>query len=125
MKWIRNTSFSNVFWGLMGLYLLNISVDAPEAEEFIKQNIFNEQESIVEIVVEQMLGYEDAISEHDEKKSEDHNQKKNSKLDIDIQYFSNAFFHSNFTFKITNHFSNFSYRLSSGFHKQITPPPKA
>lgn len=124
IKRLRNTFFVRFFWGLVAIYLLNISVDAPESEFFINQSFFNEQESIVEIVIEQMLGYEDAIDEHDEKKCEDHNQKKNSRLDIDIQYFTNAIFYSDFHSIKSNNFNNFSDKLCRGFHKKLTPPPK-
>jgi len=109
----------------MSIYLFNISVDAPEAENFIQESFFNEQESIVEIVVEQVLGYEEAIDEHDENKCEDQNQKKNSKLDIDIQYFSNSIFETNFSPKKTVNYNDFSEKLSGGFYQLFTPPPQA
>lgn len=125
IKWIRDTVFIKVLWGFMSIYLFNISVDAPEAENFIQESFFNEQESIVEIVVEQVLGYEEAIDEHDENKCEDQNQKKNSKLDIDIQYFSNSIFETNFSPKKTANYNDFSEKISGGFYQLFTPPPQA
>jgi len=125
IKRIRNTAFIKILWGFMSIYWLNISVDAPEAENFIQESFFNEQESIVEIVFEQVLGYEEAIDEHDENKCEDQNQKKNSKLDIDIQYFNNSIFESSFSPKLTNNCNYFSEKLSGGFHQLFTPPPQA
>ena len=55
---IRNSVFTKILWGLMGLYLLNISVDTadPNPEHIPEDLSINDQESIVEIVVEKILG---------------------------------------------------------------------
>ena len=49
----------------MGIYLLNISVDTKDPHpEYIPEDLsINDQESIVEIVVEKILGFENAIQE--------------------------------------------------------------
>lgn len=66
----------------MALYLLNISVDtADPVSEAISENLsINDQESVVEIIVEQFLGYEDAIAEYDEHDPEDYQKKKVFKI---------------------------------------------
>ena len=68
----------------MGLYLLNISVDPsdPNPQHIPEDLSFNDQESIVEIIVEYVLGYEDAIKEYDDRDTEDHNAKKNIRIDV-------------------------------------------
>ena len=53
---------------LLGLILLNCSIDAPDASLFgADENLsVNKQESIVELVVEKIFGYDEAIAEYDE-----------------------------------------------------------
>jgi len=72
----------HLLWGLMALYLLNISVDtADPVSEAISENLsINDQESVVELIVEQFLGYEDAIAEYDEHDPEDYQKKKVFKI---------------------------------------------
>jgi len=51
----------------MALYLLNISVDAPDAFPNAAENLnYNDMESVVEILLEQVLSIEDAVPEHDD-----------------------------------------------------------
>src|SRR5690606_39464798 len=84
---IKNSVFIKVFWGLMGLYLLNISVDPadPNPDHIPEDLSFNDQESIVEIIVEKILGFENAFKEYDDQDSEDHNKKNNIKIDLTVQ----------------------------------------
>lgn len=65
---IRNNKIVRLFWCLLGLYFLNISVDATDslyAEK--KENLaINNQESIIEIVIEKVFGFDNAIAEFDD-----------------------------------------------------------
>lgn len=76
----------------MGIYLLNISVDIADPNpEYIPEDLsINDQESIVEIIVEQVLGYEDAIKEYDDNDSEDHNRKTNLKIELITQHLAES-----------------------------------
>ncbi|MGB6036415.1 MAG: hypothetical protein WBG42_09100 [Cryomorphaceae bacterium] len=115
-----------MLWGLMGLYLLNISVDTadPEAENIPEDLSFNDQESIVEIVVEQVLGYENAIKEYDDHDTEDHNKKKNVKIDLpDHSFKTNESVHNQLSEK-KNSYSYHEARLTDGFEETDSPPPK-
>ena len=75
--WLRNSKFNNLFWGWMALYMLNICVDAPDPYpgSMAEDLSFNEQESVIELVVEKGLGYEDAIPEQ-----EDHDSQQETTL---------------------------------------------
>ena len=57
-----------LFWFLTALNILNLSVDAPDPQPYhIPEDLrYNDMESIVEIVLEQVLGIEDAVPEHDD-----------------------------------------------------------
>ena len=57
----------------MGLYLFNLSVDTsdPNPRHIPEDLSINDQESMVELVAEQILGMEDAFEEFDDTDSED------------------------------------------------------
>lgn len=123
---IRNSVFTKILWGLMGLYLLNISVDTADLNpEYIPEDLsINDQESIIEIIVEKVLGYEDAFEEYDDNDAEDHNKKTDVKIDLTTYYLVDNILNQSFI-KTTKHkFPNNSNRLTKGFHKLDIPPPK-
>ena len=76
------------FWILMALFLLNISVDTTGlfADSVPYQHlIINDQESIIEIVVEQFLGFDSFIPETaDDDTNQTANLKKAKVIDIFI-----------------------------------------
>ncbi len=110
----------------MALYFLNISVDTTDRHpNFIPENLsINDQESIIEIVVEKVLGYEDAIKEYDDHDEEDHTYKANFKIDIlNLQSFTDD---STLAFVeiISKKYPSHSFSLTNGHYKLKTPPPK-
>lgn len=52
----------------MGIYLLNLSVDAPDAhQQHVSEDLsVNDMESMVELVLEKVLNIENAVPEHEE-----------------------------------------------------------
>jgi hypothetical protein len=70
----------------LAVYLLNISVDAPDVLSNQAENLaFNDQESLIEIVVEKILNYENSIKELDDNDTEQHSSfKKNFQGDYYI-----------------------------------------
>lgn len=126
IRQIRNNVFIQVIWGLMGLHLLNISVDPADPNpEYIPEDLsINEQESIIEIVIEKILGYEDAIKEYDDRDTEDHNKKTNVKIGLFVQYTVDSFINQSFIKTTKQKFLDCNVYLTSGFQKLDTPPPK-
>lgn len=110
----------------MGLYLLNISVDTadPNPEHIPEDLSFNDQESIVEIVVEKVMGFEDAIKEYDDHDTEDHNKKKNVKTDLLVHVNKAEKIDGNHFFERKNTFPDYEVRLTKGFNEIASPPPK-
>ena len=110
----------------MSLYLLNISVDTPDPNpEYIPEDLaFNDQESIVEIVVEKVLGFEDAIKEYDDHDSEDHNKKKNVKIDLLVHVANGCNKTHNKVIDRKKLYSDYEARLTNGFIEIDSPPPK-
>lgn len=110
----------------MGLYLLNISVDIADPNpEYMPEDLsFNDQESIVEIVVEQVLSFEDAIKEYDDHDTEDHNKKKNVKIDLLLKFIPKN--HCTYCQSIEKgkRYPDFEIRLTSAFIAIDSPPPE-
>jgi len=123
---IRNSVFSKILWGLMGLYLLNISVDTADPNpEHIPENLsINDQESIVEIVVEKILGYENAIEEYDDHDTEDHNKKSNVKIDLTTHSLVDNALNQSLIESTRHKFLDYNTYLTNGFQKLDIPPPK-
>lgn len=109
----------------MGCYLLNISVDTadPHPNHIPEDLSINDQESIVELILEQILGYENAIEEYDDNDTGEH---KNTTVDIKLIHPVIAGFN---IFPILSkivkkEFFDFKTYISKGFLKLDFPPPK-
>lgn len=110
----------------MGLYLFNISVDTtdPNPEHIPEDLSFNDQESIIEIILEKVLGYEDTIKEYDDHDTEDHNKQKNIKIDLLVHVIEAGKFKQILIDDRKKLYPDFEARLSKGFNKIDSPPPK-
>ncbi|WP_163417169.1 hypothetical protein [Flagellimonas sp. HSM57] len=110
----------------MGVYLLNISVDTadPNPEHIPEDLTINDQESIIEIAIEKILGFEDAIPEYDDPDHEDHNKKSNVKIDLTVQYAANSNDSQSFFETRRQKHPDFESVLTGGFYQINTPPPK-
>lgn len=110
----------------MALYLLNISVDTADPHpEYIPEDLsINDQESIIEIIVEKILGYENAFIEYDDHDTEDHNKKSNVKTELIAQYTIDSRLKQSLLETTKQKFSDYNPNLTNGFQKLDTPPPK-
>jgi hypothetical protein len=70
---IRNCSAWRFLWFVMAVHIFNCSVDNPDQfPNSVPEDLsFNEMESVLEIILEQLCGIEDAISEYDENDAEE------------------------------------------------------
>jgi hypothetical protein len=123
---IRNSVYTKFLSGLLALYLLNISVDTADPNPVhIPQDLsINDQESIVELIVEKVLGYENAIEECDDRDREDHNEKKNTKIDFLVYHYRDS---KNSHLLLSEKESRFDHHrafLTLDFPDIDTPPPK-
>ena len=115
------------FWCVLGLYLLNISVDATDSLYAGKTEdlSINNQESIIEIVIEKALGYDNAIAEQDDN---DNQQETAFKKFQTQDYILNP--QKNISFSIrTNSFKKEKHNyhfpvVSNPLLEIISPPPK-
>ncbi len=110
----------------MGLYLLNISVDTadPNPNHIPEDLSINDQESIIEIVLEKVLGYENAIKEYDDNDTEDLNKKPSVKIDLTTHYVVYTLLHQFIIQTASHKFPDYISYLTTGFQKLDRPPPK-
>lgn len=68
MKFFRQHIIFKVFCCLFAIHIFNISVDMPDSnpDNIAEDLTINDQETFVELVLEQFIGIENAIEEHDE-----------------------------------------------------------
>lgn len=124
---LRNSKAFHLFWGFMAMVFLNISVDAVNSvPNYITENVaYNEQESIVEIVIEKIFGFEDAMTEYDNQDSDDQNKSNSVKLNL-ISDLTLQFSLSEKPFvdtKKPNYLMGLRF-MTIGYHQLETPPPK-
>lgn len=123
---IRNSNFSQFFWIFMGLYLLNLSVDMadPDSLHVAEDLTFNDQESIIELVVETFLGYEDAFQEFDDPDAEEQTQKSQGKIDLINNIFQDFLTQTAKEPLGKQKFLDYEEFLSIGYSNLFTPPPQ-
>lgn len=123
---LRNNIAIRCLWAFMGLYFLNISVDTVDAyPNHIPEDLsFNDQESIVEIVLEQVLGYENAIAEYDDNDTEDHTKKGNFKIDLVPLEVSENHQNESWANHLKHNAFNADNNLSIGYYQLNNPPPE-
>lgn len=126
---LSNSLWTKVFCCLMSLYLLNISVDSVDFYTYNnKEDLsINDQESIIEIVLEKILGYEDAIAEYDDNETEETNLQKRIQLDdflVTELYCSLAYCPLSI-FPLSNpYFLLYKAPLAQGALRIFSPPPE-
>lgn len=126
MELLRNSVSLRIFWALMSLYLLNISVDSPDKyPDYVPEDLtINDQESIIEILVEKVLGYGDVFEEYDDPDKEDHNN--GSSLKIKLTLHKNELTDSNniWLLQKKKKFRQHIAVLAQRCPKLETPPPE-
>lgn len=125
MKSFRHPAF-RLLWGLMALFFLNGSIDTPDINpSWIEEDLsINDQESLLELICESFLGYEEAFEEYDDMDSQEDENKSSRTFDWNASEtiaslpFLNGF--SNLELFKPYQNPNFSAAL-----QRNTPPPKA
>ncbi|WP_052958689.1 hypothetical protein [Maribacter thermophilus] len=126
MKFVRKHINLRLFWFLMALHILNLSVDSPDPQpNYIPEDLsYNDMESIVEIVLEELLGIENAVPEQED---DDTNNSLMVKLNFQPVLCQERSL-SEFMFAsddIAVRHSIFFYHdaYAEQFHPEIIPPP--
>ncbi len=112
----------------MAAFLLNLSVDAPDPfPDYLPENLtHNEQESITEWVVEQLLGFENAFAEYDDDDTEERHQKLQVKLDATLLPATIVLeLQPPGVRKVRRGYPPYDQRWAAGVHEIDAPPPRA
>jgi len=126
MKLYKRPILVRLFCVLMALHIFNISVDTPDAEpDFKPEDLsYNDMESVVEIILEKYLGYDDAIAEHDEP---DDGSDKCTNIEIDKDLCVTDFYAGNFSISVPYDILTievpYNTACASDYISEITPPP--
>lgn len=123
---LRNSTFLKTLWGLLGLFLLNISVDSTDlVPKHVSEDLsINDQESIVEIIIEKILGLENFVSEYDDVDS-DERDSQNNHISLKVFFVDENQPASSMNIVDNKIISGNSKSLTPGFYRLLTPPPKA
>lgn len=127
ISFIRNSHLLGYFWGFLALYIFNLSADAPDFyfESIPEDLTYNEQESFVEILVEKVLGFEDAIAEYDDN---DDTQESALKKNFSLEFFVISEYSNSRLEQLTNcreeGNSQYHHLFLSSFLEIQSPPPE-
>lgn len=126
MKLLREHIFFRVLWFVLALQILNFSVDTPDAQpDNIREDLsINDMESVVEIILEQVLDIDNAIPEHDE--SDNDNGKINLKTAIDFFISKFSVELADISCSLLNKPSQYKENFYKRFNPELnSPPPEA
>ncbi|WP_010136004.1 hypothetical protein [Ochrovirga pacifica] len=129
LKQLRNSIAIKILFGLLGFHLLNISIDRPKVLNTPSQKTvgINYPNSLLELLLEIGLGYEDAIDEFEE--HEEDAKKRKQKNTTELELIAMAGFPSkeNTSNLLTNtqEFPCLKNQINTGHHQLDTPPPKS
>jgi hypothetical protein len=126
LKMARNTTFVRLVWGFMAIFLFNISADTDDfSPHSLNEDLsVNDQESFIEVIVEQVLGFEDAIAEDNNADPQHFVIKKGNYSKL--QYFSHdsAIEFPMAETELAGIPINYNATLSDGHLQLELPPPK-
>lgn len=123
---IRDSFALRLFWGVIGMHLLNTSVDVQDANpDYIAEDLsINDQESIIEIVIEKILGFENAIAEYDDRDTDESKKQSLLKFELKIKNEPLSICYNEAS-KARPNYGNYLLGLSSGYLQFSTPPPES
>jgi hypothetical protein len=110
----------------LAFHIFNVSVDAPDAQpDSVPEDLtINDQESVIELVLETWLGFDNAVEEHDEPGDESHQLEINKEFQLYTNVYPTIEFHQPYleipavrVFNKTN--------LPDYISEIVPPPPKA
>lgn len=123
---IRNIKFTGILWGVLAMYFLNISVDVSNSfANDVPENLsYNKQESIIEMLVEKVFGFENAIAEYDEQDTDQSLQfKKNVTIDAFILPGQPGSINHCFAFNETQKLFHYIQTIRPAYREIHSPPP--
>ncbi|MEQ8471521.1 MAG: hypothetical protein RIC35_10060 [Marinoscillum sp.] len=124
MRFFRNHIVVRALGLFMAAYVLNFSVDAPDAQtDHVAEDLsINDMESVAEIVLEEWMEIEDAIPEHDESDANDSTMTFKKSFDFFCMEFKKEPAYIS-DFLSNNGFLAYQKNFYQQFFPEFTPPP--
>jgi len=124
MKFIREHIIFRFLWLVLALHVFNCSVDTPDGTPSSKPEdlSINDMETIYELVVEKILGYTNAVPEHDEPGDEENNG-INAKKAVDFYFYQLSLKLPLIHEQTAGKYCIFRDMYAEKFHPELTPPP--
>lgn len=109
---------------LLAFYILNLSVDSPDTHNYrLSDNLLiNDQESILEILIEKVFKFDNAIVEYDEDDTEASFKKDKNNIDFYILHLKHSA-HIEIDRYDNNNFSSVNRKIRNVYFKIPSPPP--
>jgi len=125
MKFLREHIAFKILWLAMALLIFNCSVDTPDPQsENVPEDLsYNDMESVVEIVLEEVLDIENAIAEHDDTDTGEGSGFEIKKgVDFSYHQSNNKILFCNNSTTVCKH-SHYKESYYNQFYPELTPPP--
>ena len=124
---LRHTIVIRIVCGLFALYYFNISINIEDSTSIGQELsvIYNEQESIIELICETVFGQDDAFLEYDDLDSDKQQVKKIQSFEIN--FISNFFYIHCEPLRIVvdqEHHFKYGGALIALYPSKFSPPPQ-
>ena len=119
----KNIRIQKVLWLFMACYFINSIVDAPNLNLYTSAVYFNEQETIIELVVEKVMDFGDVIPETNDTDNQEQTSLKKLKLDVYFPTLKLVFLQPLYNFN-TKTFCHSDSFVENPFHSIFSPPPE-
>lgn len=119
----KNIRIQKALWLFMSCYFLNSIVDAPNVDLNFPVAPFNEQETIIELVVEKILDFGDVIPETNDTDNQEQTSLKKLKLEVYFPTLKLVFLQPLYNFN-TKTFCHSDSFVENPFYTIFSPPPE-
>jgi hypothetical protein len=119
----KNVKIQKTFWLFMACYFFNSIVDAPNLDINTPVTPYNEQETIIELVVEKVLDFGDIIPETNVTDNQEQTSLKKLKLEVYFPTLKLVFLQPIYNFNTKNFCHSDSF-IENPFRSIFYPPPE-
>lgn len=120
----KNVKIQKTLWLFMACYFFNSIVDAPNLDINTLVTPYNEQESIIELVVEKIFNFGDVIPETNDTNNQEQTSLKKLKLEVYFPAIKLVFQQPVYNFN-TKIFCYFNLFVENPFYSIFSPPPES
>ena len=119
----KNVKIQKTLWLFMAFYFINSIVDAPNVVGNTVAS-FNEQESIIELVIEKVLDFGDVIPETNDTDNQEQTSLKKLKLEVYFPTLKLVFLQPLYNFNTKTFCYTHSF-VENPFYTIFSPPPES